>query len=459
MPTCSVVDVSHHNWDNNPALDFHLAKASGLIGVIGKASEGGTWRDPTYVKSRELALNAGLLWGAYHFATAADPKAQVKNLLNASNPDNETLICVDFEPNGSTNTASKVIVLEILDRIEQRLGRRPTLYVGPYMYQLFHKNPDLDLANYRVWWARYADTVDLHPTWQKYWLWQYTDGHNGPRPRQIDGIGYCDCNHFDGATEALIASWVDEPSASPLTLPPTGNDLTNDALIAAGSATGQWATLPVNGCLVQNNFQQLLPGSTRQSVFVNADQSFGWGWNWPTRPDLAVVAYPEIICGKKPWDNSSTTEQLPARVKDLLAIAVDYSSQTNANGIYNLAFDLWLCNSPEANEESIHTEVMVWIDKNGLPPAGNIIDSFDTPWGPIDLYHDAMPKWTYLACVFRNALASATLDLNVFLTQLVAMGHVDANLFLASVELGNEVSRGAGRTHFSKYQVDIATAL
>ena len=205
MPNPIVADLSHYSWGNGPP-DFAKAQASGTLGVIYKASEGLTWTDPTYAQSRALAEKAGLLWGAYHFGTNADGKAQADAFLKAADPAESTMIALDFEKNPTPMTLS--IALDFLHEVEQRLGRKPKLYTGSYMFDLFGHTPCPQLAPYGVWWAQYAAEAQVHPTWKAYWLWQYSDGHNGPAPNSVPGFGACDCDHFDGDAMALVASWT-----------------------------------------------------------------------------------------------------------------------------------------------------------------------------------------------------------------------------------------------------------
>lgn len=205
-----IADLSHHNWDKGLPIDFGAAAASGTVGIIFKASQGGGYSDPTYGKSRRLARDAGLLWGAYHFGTDAAVDRQVENFLRSADPDDETLLVLDFERNepDPTATITLEIATEFLHALEGRTGRRPTVYTGPFMYDQFGRNTVAELATYRVWWARYSENTDLHPTWQSYFLWQYSDGHSGPKPHKIDGLGFCDCNHFDGTAENLASRWI-----------------------------------------------------------------------------------------------------------------------------------------------------------------------------------------------------------------------------------------------------------
>ncbi len=207
MPNPIVADLSHYSWNGTTLPDFSAAAASGVFGIIYKASQGATVRDSTYAQSRALAEKAGLLWGAYHFGTNAAAKAQADNFLLAADPAENTLVCLDFEKNG-TASITLPIAMDFLHEVEKRLGRKPKLYTGSYMYDLFGQKPCADLAPYSLWWARYAETPQVHPTWADYWLWQYTDGHNGPAPHSVAGLGSCDLDHFDGTQQDLIVSWT-----------------------------------------------------------------------------------------------------------------------------------------------------------------------------------------------------------------------------------------------------------
>jgi GH25 family lysozyme M1 (1,4-beta-N-acetylmuramidase) len=66
-----VVDLSHHN----DVADFGKVKASGIAGIIHKATEATGFVDNMYAVRRGPAMNAGLLWGAYHFLRGFDPGA------------------------------------------------------------------------------------------------------------------------------------------------------------------------------------------------------------------------------------------------------------------------------------------------------------------------------------------------------------------------------------------------
>lgn len=77
MPTTNVIDVYHGD-----SINLEKLKGEGIIAIIHKATEGINFRDPMYAERKRAAKEAGFLWGAYHFATAADREDQVNYFLD-----------------------------------------------------------------------------------------------------------------------------------------------------------------------------------------------------------------------------------------------------------------------------------------------------------------------------------------------------------------------------------------
>ena len=94
-PLNVVVDISHHNGNVNLAK----AKEDGILAVIQKATQGQSFKDPTYQRNRQKAKDAGLLWGAYHFGTGSDGLKQAQHFLDVVGNDPGALLVLDFEPN------------------------------------------------------------------------------------------------------------------------------------------------------------------------------------------------------------------------------------------------------------------------------------------------------------------------------------------------------------------------
>lgn len=217
-----VVDLSH--WD--PATDYNAVKASGIAGVIFKATEGTSYQDDTYVKQQKAAKAAGLLWGAYHFADGSSVQAQVDNFMNFASPDPDELFCLDWEDNSGSSSGKMSMsgAQEWITKVETALGRtgQCVIYSGNTAKEALGNSKNTFFGSRRLWLCQYTTgTPDWAPAWDNYWLWQFTDGENGPSPHSINGVGHCDINSFDrdGGVEELVATWASGGKA-PAPVPP-----------------------------------------------------------------------------------------------------------------------------------------------------------------------------------------------------------------------------------------------
>src|SRR2546428_8787584 len=107
----SVVNMSHYDLVRT---DFVAMKNEGVVGVIHEATFPRLQRDWRYFERQATALQAGLLWGAYHFGDGTNPISQADHFLAvvaSSHPPVHTsddpekgragvLLCLDFEKNG-----------------------------------------------------------------------------------------------------------------------------------------------------------------------------------------------------------------------------------------------------------------------------------------------------------------------------------------------------------------------
>jgi len=199
-----VVDLSHHNG----RVDFNRVARAGIVGVIHKATQGIKFVDPSYHSNREQALAAGLLWGAYHFGTQADSGKQVNHFLNTVDPDAQTLLVLDYEPNGKS-TMTLAQARNFVSKVNDLTGRFPGLYSGSLIKERLAGKPiDPIFSHCFLWIAQYSKAPTRIPrTWPTWTLWQYTDGFVGPEPREVDGIGRCDRNRFNGSLAGLKRLW------------------------------------------------------------------------------------------------------------------------------------------------------------------------------------------------------------------------------------------------------------
>lgn len=233
-----------------------------------------------------------------------------------------------------------------------------------------------------------------------------------------------------------------------------------------------WAKLRDAGFVYENNVwnQGTIKREQRAQCLltrvVAGKVQYGWRWQWP-RGNGTVKAYPEVIYGHKPWFAASTTANLPRRISAIAELSVAYDVEMQARGRYNLAFDIWVTSSDRPTPSAITHEIMIWVGERTRawdPSPGYLAERVTIGDAAYDLYirpraewlkeHGA-PKVAYIAFNARTAQASGSIDVKKFLDYLTDNGHLPADAYVASVELGNEIMYGAGEVWLKSYDVSI----
>jgi lysozyme len=173
---------------------------AGIVGVIHKATESSSYVDPTYAPRRQQAINAGLLWGAYHFLRPGDMVQQANYFLANAKPDHQTLLAADHEDSGVSLDDLKLFLQTIRVTVDQM----PILYSGFLIKEQIGSTVDPEMANYALWLAQYTSGQPSWPTatWPSWWLWQYTDQGT------IAGVsGNVDLNTYPHSAHQLRREW------------------------------------------------------------------------------------------------------------------------------------------------------------------------------------------------------------------------------------------------------------
>lgn len=207
IPINVVIDISHHQEN----VDFERVRADGIVGVVHKASEGLTFTDKVYAERRARARDAGLLWGAYHFGVGADGSDQADAFLRAAEPDDETLLVLDYEPNPHGLTMTLNQAREFVEHVSIVTGRYPGLYAGYMIKEQLGGTAAIDpvLSKCFLWIAQYGPPrpLNIPATFGTWTIWQYTDGVHGVGPYSVDGVGRCDRDRFNGSLKQLKKLW------------------------------------------------------------------------------------------------------------------------------------------------------------------------------------------------------------------------------------------------------------
>lgn len=204
-----VVDLSAYQ----PNVDFTAMAKAGIMGCIHKATQGVTWVDKCYAVHRKEALAAGLLWGAYHFFDFnGTPQAQADHFIAIAQPDDDTLVCLDWENVPPSYKAPSANMAKLfLQRMEEELGRKAVIYSGNVAKEQIAGVDDY-FASHRLWLAQYSTHFTTQASWHDQpWLWQDNGDSYGPGPHYLPGYpGQCDNSCIVGnmTVERLRSEWA-----------------------------------------------------------------------------------------------------------------------------------------------------------------------------------------------------------------------------------------------------------
>lgn len=204
LPLNGLVDLSHYNTIH----DLKAVREDGIVGIIHKATQGLEFVDERYVERRDEARDLGFLWGAYHFGEGGDPIGEANHFLDTVKPDDKTLLVLDFERNPLGKSMDLFEAEAFVEHIRDKTGRLPVLYTGRwYVREFLGENQPTKLSECPLWIASYRDVPLLPDQWDTWTFWQYTNGSDGPGPHQVEGIGRCDRNKFNGSLDDLKDFW------------------------------------------------------------------------------------------------------------------------------------------------------------------------------------------------------------------------------------------------------------
>jgi len=209
-PTWNIRVIDIYNGDDLEAKDFKTIAADGIIGVIHKATQGTTFKDKSYKERKKMALDAGLLWGAYHFASDQKASEQLDHFLNVVGDDKDMLYALDYEPN-KNNTMTLAQAKVFMQGMDKATGRLGVLYSGNLIKETLSA-PDAFWNKHRLWLAQYSKSFKCPPGWDKPWLWQKTGDAIGPKPHTLIGLkNILDLNYWSDTDEELRKQWSGEP--------------------------------------------------------------------------------------------------------------------------------------------------------------------------------------------------------------------------------------------------------
>ncbi len=222
------IDVS--NWQGT--IKWGKVAAAGYRFVFGKATEGTSFVDKTYAENRGGSEDAGLVFGAYHFArpsgssdtrATASAIAQADYLLGTADPQpGELPPVLDLEVTGGLGPKRLVLWTEAWAReISARLGVEPFVYSSPDFWQKRLGDSTGVAATAHLWiahWTRASQPSVPAQNWngQGWTFWQWTDCLSVP------GINHCtDGDRMNGTKPGSAAIQPYATGAPVVSTPPS----------------------------------------------------------------------------------------------------------------------------------------------------------------------------------------------------------------------------------------------
>ena len=206
-------------------------------------------------------------------------------------------------------------------------------------------------------------------------------------------------------------------------------------------------------------------GRYRQKIFVNDDNGktiLGWAWKW--RDSSGVATYPEIQVGQSPWNGEAGPDSgFPFRA-GTKKLVVNYDIGLEATGSYNLAFEFWAVSAVPPSKDTITHEVMIWIAGERLGAAGSEVGKATIGGNTFAInlnknHGDAsganQNTWAIISLLAEKPILHGPLDIGLIIDYLLKNGYLDSRLFIANLELGDEVQRGSGTTVIRNYAVTV----
>lgn len=233
----------------------------------------------------------------------------------------------------------------------------------------------------------------------------------------------------------------------------------------AATCSTPGCSLPLNPSIYINNNtwgSANSPAGWAESVTVSSATAWQVGFDWPIagnpEQDNAVKAYPSAVYGWHwgwyyPQSATQLPQQLSAPYTALSSYA--YTADFGAGGTGNVAYDLWLTNTATPDGSTSPTdEIMIWVNATGGagPCGGPTVSNITLEGGTWTLSECQIPNYQYVWSFVRTSNSSSgTLDLKNFVNWLRTNRGLSSGKYLASIEFGAEIFRGAGTVDVTNY--------
>ena len=210
-----------------------------------------------------------------------------------------------------------------------------------------------------------------------------------------------------------------------------------------------WSKIPVGEeYLLENN--RWGDHHAKVCIFDNGHE-FGWFWDkrWPSNNPI----YPEVIYGWKPWLDHSTTDKLPQKIGEIehLILKANYTTTAEDYSWHNVLVDVWVTRSNPPSPDKITDEVGIYLETHGLFPR-HVYELVEINGTYYAYVKGESFNWRFHKFYLLDKKPEK-LDIMAFIKYL----NLSQDLYLSSIEFGNEVWMGRGLTIVRDFRVEVIT--
>lgn len=201
---------------------------------------------------------------------------------------------------------------------------------------------------------------------------------------------------------------------------------------------------------------------------IEGKTQFGWSWSWPLGRNV-IYSQPQIKIGASPWaPEPKFNNAFPLKISDLKKLNISHHIDVSTNGNHNTTTTMWLITEPytgsSPNKSIIAAEIMIWTyaTEGHLNPAGHKrgeITIEDTTW---EVWHQKDwedksgandNKWINISFRSKKSSLKANIPALRLLRYAIENNLISDDLFIADVELGNEIMSGSGIAWVKDFRV------
>lgn len=182
--------------------------------------------------------------------------------------------------------------------------------------------------------------------------------------------------------------------------------------------------------------------------------SFTWSYPATLATEYRILAYPALSYGVSPMAPNANPNStiFPMKAGDIKGMTLDYDlSYSGTTSGFNVAFDIWFTSVPRGGAATVTTELMIWVHKGALTPSGTVVGTYSHGDFTATIYQ----KGTYVALVTDKDIPAGSIDLADIVASLSAKGIMSADSYLASLELGAEVTSGNGSLTINNFDMTV----